>query len=132
MKIIYIHNIMDFILDNQLLEKRQNITFHIKNLPSELINYIFSYVSLVPFDKKGFIMYITNCKAYYTNTEIYDLLAFDRIAFDKNDWYLNNTPYLYGHYIGRTRIHEDIWIISFSLSMNQKQRKKSTIHIQRK
>ena len=99
---------MDFILDNQLLEKRQNITFHIKNLASELINYIFSYVSHVPFDKKEFIMYITNYKAYYTNTEIYDLLAFDRIAFDRNDWYLNNTPYLYGHYIGRTRINEDI------------------------
>ena len=115
---------MNFILDNKLLlEKRQNVTFHIKNLPSELINYIFSYVSLVPFDEKEFIMYITNCKAYYTNTEIYDLLAFDRIAFDRNDWYLNNTPYLYGHYIGRTRIHEDIWNYKVSTKYQPKTKK---------
>jgi hypothetical protein len=51
---------MDVSLDNQLLEKRQNLTFHIKNLPNELMNCIFIYVSLVPFDKKEFIMYTTN------------------------------------------------------------------------
>ena len=64
---------MDVSLDNQLLEKRQNLSFHITNLPNELINYIFGYMSFVPFDKKEFIMYITNYKAYYTNTNVYDL-----------------------------------------------------------
>ena len=123
---------MDVSLDKQILGKLQNISFHIKNLPNELIECIFSYVSLVPFDKKKFMMYTTNYKAYYTNTGIYHLLAFDRIEFERNYWDLNNFPFLYEHYIGRTRIHEDTWIISFSLSMNQKQRKKSTIHIQRK
>ena len=120
MKIIYIHNIMDITLNNKSLEKHQNLSFHIKNLPNELINYIFSYVSLVPFDKKEFIMYITNYKAYYTNTKIYDLLAFDRIAFEMNELYLNNTPYLYEHHIGRTRINKGIWKYEFSTKYEPK------------
>ena len=113
---------MDITL-NKSSEKQQNMSFHIKNLLNESINYIFSYVSLVPFYKKELMAYITNCKAYYTNTEIYDLLAFDRIAFDRNDWYLNNTPYLYGHYIGRTRINEDIWNYKFSTKYEPKTKK---------
>ena len=99
---------MEITLNNKSLEEQQNLSFHIKNLPDELINYIFGYVSLVPFDKKEFIMYITNYKAYYTNTEVYDLLAFDR-----NDLYLNNPQYLYSHCIGRTRLNEDIWNYEF-------------------
>ena len=114
---------MDITLNNKSLEEQQNISFHIKNLPNELINYIFGYVSLVPFDKKELMTYITNYKAYYTNTEIYDLLAFDRIAFDRNDWYLNNTPYLYGHYIDRTRIHKDIWNYKVSTKYQPKTKK---------
>ena len=111
---------MEITLNNKSLDKHQILSFHIKNLPNELINYIFSYVSLVPFDKKEFMMYITNYKAYYTNTEIYDLLAFDRIAFDRNDWHFKNTPYLYVHYIGRTRINEDIWNYEFSTKYQPK------------
>jgi len=99
---------MEITLNNKSLEEQQNLSFHIKNLPDELINYIFSYVSLVPFDKKELMSYITNHKAYYTNTRIYDLLAFDR-----NDLYLNNPQYLYSHCIGRTRINEDIWNYEF-------------------
>ena len=87
---------MDVSLDNQLLEKQQNLSFHIKNLPNELINYIFGYMSFVPFDKKEFIIYITNHKAYYINTELYNLFAVGRLVFDKNNWYCNNTPTLYG------------------------------------
>ena len=106
---------MDFTLNNKSSEK--HISLHIKNLPNELINVIFSYVSLVPFNKKELMSYIikkelmsyiTNHKAYYTNTRIYDLLAFDR-----NDLYLNNPQYLYSHCIGRTRINEDIWNYEF-------------------
>ena len=114
---------MEITLNNKSLEEQQNISFHIKNLPNELINYIFRYVSLVPFDKKELITYITNYKAYYTNTEIYDLLAFDRIAFDRNDWHFKNTPYLYVHYIGRTRINEDIWNYEFSTKYEPKTKK---------
>jgi hypothetical protein len=115
---------MDITLNNKSLEKHKNISFHIKNLPNELIECIFSYVSLVPFDKKEFIMYITNFKAYYTNTNEYDLLAFNLIEFNKNYWYLNNTPYLYGHYIGRTRINEDIWNYKFSTKYEPKTKEK--------
>ena len=60
-------------------------------------------------------MYITNYKAYYTNTEVYDLLAFDR-----NDLYLNNPQYLYRHCIGRTRITEDIQNYEFSTKYEPK------------
>ena len=80
-------------------------------------------MSLVPFDKKGFIMYITNCKAYYTNTEIYDLLAFERISFEWNELYLNNAPYLYEHYIGITRINEGIWNYKVSTKYQPKTKK---------
>ena len=108
---------MEITLNNKSSEKQQNISLQIKKLPNELINVIFSYVSLVPFDekelmpyiiKKELMSYITNHKAYYTNTRIYDLLAFDR-----NDLYLNNPQYLYSHCIGRTRINEDIWNYEF-------------------
>ena len=99
MKIIYIYNVINFILDNKLLEKRQNITFHIKNLPSELINYIFSYVSLVPFDKQELLMYITNYKADYAE------YLCDLVAFHKNSMYRKDIPY-----DGcRTHINDDIW-----------------------
>ena len=111
---------MDVSLDNQLLEKRQYITFHIKNLPNELINYIFGYMSFVPFDKKEFIMYITNHKAYYINTELYNLYGFDRLVFDKNDWYFNNTPLSYEDYISRTRINENILKYEFSTKYEPK------------
>jgi hypothetical protein len=111
---------MDDILDNQLLEKRQNLSFHIKNLPNELINYIFGYMSFVPFDKKKFIMYITNYKEYYTNTELYNLFAVDRLVFDKSNWYCNNTPTLYGNFISRTRINEDIWDYEFGTKYEPK------------
>jgi hypothetical protein len=111
---------MDITLNNKSLEKQQNISFHIKNLPNELINYVFSYVSLVPFDKKEFIMYITNHKAYYINTELYNLYGFDRLVFDKNDWYFNNTPLSYEDYISRTRINENILKYEFSTKYEPK------------
>ena len=110
-------------LNNKSLEKQQNISFHIKNLPNELINYVFSYVSLVPFDKKEFIMYITNHKAYYINTELYNLYGFDRLVFDKNDWYFNNTPLSYEDYISRTRINESILKYEFSTKYEPKTKK---------
>ena len=111
---------MDISLDKQILGKLQNISFHIKNLPNELIECIFSYVSLVPFDKKEFIMYITNHKAYYINTELYNLYGFDRLVFDKNDWYFNNTPLSYEDYISRTRINENILKYEFSTKYEPK------------
>ena len=107
---------MEITLNNKSSEKQQHISFHIKNLPNELINYIFSYMSFVPFDKKEFIMYITNFKAYYAITNEYDL-----VAFNKNDWYLKNTPY--GHYIGRTHINENIWKYIFSSKYEPKTKK---------
>ena len=70
---------MGSILDNQLLEKKQNSPFHIKNLPNELINYIFSYVSLVSFDKKEMMMYIIYYKAkYFSYSDIFsELISFN-------------------------------------------------------
>ena len=65
-------------------------------------------------------MYITNYKAYYTNTELYNLFAVGRLVFDKNNWYCNNTPTLYGNYISRTRINEDIWDYEFSTKYEPK------------
>ena len=77
-------------------------------------------MSLVPFDKKELMTYITNYKAYYTNTELYNLFAVDRLVFDKSNWYCNNTPTLYGNYISRTRINEDIWDYEFGTKYEPK------------
>jgi len=68
-------------------------------------------------------MYITNNKAFYTHTNEYDLLAFNLIEFNKNYWYLKNPPYLYGHYVGRTRINEDILNYEFSTKYEPKTKK---------
>ena len=114
---------MEITLNNKSLEEQQNLSFHIKNLPDELINYIFGYVSLVPFDKKEFMMYITNHKAYYINTELYNLFAVDRLAFDKNECDLNNTTTLYGNYICRTRTNKDIWDYEFATKYEPKTKK---------
>jgi hypothetical protein len=90
---------MDITLNNKSLEKQKNISFYIKNLPNELIECIFSYVSLVPFDKKKFMMYITNYKADYA-----EYLS-DLMAFHKNSMYREYIPY-----DGcRTHINDDIW-----------------------
>jgi hypothetical protein len=61
------------------------------------MNYIFGYLSLVSFDKKEFMIYITNYKAHHT---IYTR-EFDQIAFDMDDCYRNNPPYTYGCVITR-------------------------------
>ena len=114
---------MEITLNNKSLEKQQSIIFHIKNLPNELINYIFGYMSFVPFDKKELMTYITNHKAYYINTELYNLFAVDRLAFDKNECDLNNTTILYGNYICRTRINEDIWDYEFATKYEPKTKK---------
>ena len=47
-------------------------------------NYIFSYVSLVPFDKQELLMYITNYKADY-KVYFFDLMAFNKNALCRED-----------------------------------------------
>ena len=76
-------------------------------------------MSLVPFDKKELMAYITNYKADYA------VYFCNLMAFHKNALYREDIPY----YGCRTRINENIWKYFFQPSMNQKQRMKSTIHI---
>ena len=58
-------------------EKNKDINYHINKLPNELINYIYFYLSFMPFDKKEFetyynknvlkySVYNTRNMAYYT------------------------------------------------------------------
>ena len=94
---------MEITLNNKSLEEQQNISFHIKNLPNELINYIFGYVSLVPFDKKELMTYITNYKADYA-VYFNNLMAFHKNALYREDIQYDGC---------RTRIKEDIWNYEF-------------------
>ena len=103
---------MEITLNNKSLEEQQNISFHIKNLPNELINYIFGYVSLVPFDKKELMAYITNYKADYA------VYFCNLWAFHKNALYREDIPY----YGCRTRINENIWKYFFSTKYEPKTR----------
>tara|TARA_R110000803_G_scaffold151607_5_gene216688 strand:- start:683 stop:1273 length:591 start_codon:yes stop_codon:yes gene_type:complete len=47
-------------------EKAKNINYHINKLPNELINQIFTYLSLCPFDKNEFKHYYDNKVLFYT------------------------------------------------------------------
>lgn len=71
----------------ELTEKRQNVEFNIKQLPTELITYIFSYLSLMPFDKDDFKTYYDKNKLLYKTYNTID----NHFSFNGE----NNTPYNY-------------------------------------
>lgn len=46
-------------------EKRKDIIYHIKKLPNEMTRHIFSYLSLIPFDKQEFKDYFKYKAPFY-------------------------------------------------------------------
>ena len=94
---------MDVSLDNQLLDKRQNLTFHIKT-------------ATFPIDKKEFIMCTTNYKADYADN------FGDLMAFHNNSIYRKDIP----NDGCRTHINDNIWNYVFYRKYDTKHKETKT------
>lgn len=122
----------------ELTEKRQNVEFNINQLPNELIKYVFSYLSLMPFDKDDFKAYYDKNKLLYKN---YDIIYTSLNGVDNNTPYNYNRSYLLGYtkenkryydnpnlYGCEVRLIDDIYRFECDIYFTNDKRRSNRIH----
>lgn len=90
----------------ELQENKKDIVYNLKQLPNELINYVFSYVSLMPFDKEDFNNYYKENKVEYIFYNVLHQSAFIDLP---NTPYNCNKQYLLGYRKDNTRDRHNIY-----------------------
>lgn len=114
----------------ELEENKKDIVFNIKQLPNELINYVFSYISLIPFDKEDFNNYYKENKLEYIFRNTLHQSAFidlPNTPYNCNKQYLlgyrkDNTRDRHNIYGSNLRLTDDIYTFEFN-SWNTQQHK---------